>query len=103
MQCRIPLRKIYDREIETAVGSGVQRGRDPPLIFQLFLDQLVSRRSVGDDIGFVDDACCSHAKRLEDSFLQKVTIELACDFMNENPEREVSEIAVGPLGSGFEG
>src|ERR1700730_4166667 len=82
----IPFGKIPDGEVHTAIGSRIQCGRHPLLVLQLPFQQPVSCRAVRYDITFADDARCAHAEWPEDAFLQEVSVELARDLVNQNPE-----------------
>ena len=73
-----------------------KRGRNPFLILEFAFDQAISRGAIGNDVGFAHDARV-HAQRLEDAVMQEIAVELAGDAMDENAQRQISEIAVGPL------
>ena len=96
-QARIPLSQILDGKIETAVRCGVQGWRDPLLVLQFPFHQTITSGAIRHDVGFADDARRVHSQRLEHALPQKVSIELSADFVNQNAEQDITEVAVTPL------
>src|SRR5262245_52424505 len=98
----VPLRHIQYAEIERAVSSAVEGGRNPFLILQFSLFEPVSGSAVGNNIGLVDDAGRIHPQRFEDPLLNKISVELSGHFTDHDAEHEITQIAVAPLFSGLE-
>src|SRR5213078_1237636 len=97
LQRLIPFGDVLDSEIQTAIRGGIELGRDPFLIFQCAIFQSVAGGPVRDYVGFTDYAGMTHAERSEHVLLQQIAIKLAGYFLDENSERDVTEIAVTPL------
>src|SRR5258708_1155314 len=94
IKCGIPFRQIKNRKIQAAICGTVERWRYPLLVLQLTLNQSVPGRTVGHDIRFADNASRAHAEWTKDALLQKVSVELARNFVDDNPERQVAQIAI---------
>src|SRR5207244_347510 len=60
-------------------------------------DRPITRSAIGNDVGFADDAGALHVERFEDSLLKKVSVELASNFVDQNPERGVTKVCIAPL------
>ncbi len=71
--------------------------RDPLLVLQLTLDQAIARRAIGNDVSLADDARSLHPQRTKDSLLQHVAVKRAGHAMDQNAQRQISEIAVAPV------
>src|SRR5688500_8173518 len=72
LQGLIPLGNIFDREIKTAVGGSVHRWRHPFLVLQNAILECVARSTIGNDVGFIDNASALHVERTEYSLLKKL-------------------------------
>lgn len=94
----VPLGEIENVEVEGAVGSGVEGGRDPGLVLEMaVLAEFVAGSAIGNDVGFGDEAGGGHAERTEDALLEEVGVEDAGDFVNDDAEKNVVGVAVVPL------
>src|SRR5262249_8509169 len=67
------------------------------LILQFTLHQPITRSSIGNDVGFADDAGSVHVEWTEDAILKKVSVEFAGDFVNQDSKRCISKIGIAPL------
>src|SRR4030095_16802757 len=72
---RIPFRQIKDVEVEAAVRSGVDHGRNTFLVLQLTLYEAIPGGPVGNDVGLIDDARI-HPQWLKNSIVEKISVEL---------------------------
>ena len=96
----IPFGDIADAEIQRAVGHGVQAGRHPGRMLPFTPDQVVTRRTVRDNVGFADHASGDHSQRLENPFLEKVAPRLSRDAVHDDAEQDVAGVAVIPIAAG---
>src|SRR5262245_942185 len=99
---RVPLRHIDSREIKRPVASGVEGWRNPFLILQFSINETVSGGAVRDDVSLADYASCFHVERLENAFLDKISVKFPGYFADQNAERQIAQIAVAPLFTGLE-
>src|SRR6202011_4884985 len=97
VQRRVPFRQIHNREIEAAVGGGVQSRRNPLLVLKLTLHQPIAGRAVGNYVSLAHDARALHPERMEDALFEYIAVELAGDAVDEDAQRQVSEVAVTPF------
>ena len=67
--------------------------------FNLTFHQTISGGAVGNDVGLAHDARGLHSQRLEDALFEHIAIELAGDLVDQNAQRQVSQIAVFPFGA----
>ena len=65
----------------------------------LTFHQTISGGAIGNDVGLAHDARGLHSQRLEDAFFEQIAIELAGDLVDQDAQRQVSEIAVFPFGT----
>ena len=61
------------------------------------LHQVIARRPVRNDVRLADDASGLHSQGMEDALRQKIAVELAGDAVNQNSQRQITQIAVSPV------
>src|SRR5205085_10160677 len=93
----VPFGKVVYRKVQTAVRSSVNQRGDPILILQHSFNQMVPGGSIRNDVGFADNSGARHPERLEDAVLQKVSIELVTNYVDEDVERGVAEVGIAPF------
>src|SRR5208283_1402425 len=101
----IPFVQINRVEIQRAICGGIKSGRDPLLVFEFTVFDLIAGGTIGNDVAIADEPCRSHSKRFEDALAEKLIVGLTGDLVDQNTEEKVICIAVVPSlpGSRFYG